>query len=191
MQAADRHQVGDPGVAEQVPVVALDRPLVADRERGENSGGAPVGDVRVGRVPDPLAQPLDRIAGRFVEQLRRWRVAHVSGRAQRRVLVQAAVPAEGDARRQLRCIVAPRFGIDLEAKAQPAGPLLRQAGDDAGDDEVEPGRERVVEAQRRQPAGAGEPGEQRSHATSRGRCSHRRKCRGERGVRFASDRRAP
>ena len=35
-----RHQVGDAGVAEQVPVVALDRALVADRERREHAGGA-------------------------------------------------------------------------------------------------------------------------------------------------------
>jgi hypothetical protein len=80
VQAADRHQVGDAGVAEQVPVVALDRALVADRERRQHAGGAAVADVGVDPVANALAQPLDRMTSARVEQRRR-RVAHVAGGA--------------------------------------------------------------------------------------------------------------
>jgi hypothetical protein len=40
VQAADRHQGSDTGVAEEIPDVAPDRALVADRERGQDAGGA-------------------------------------------------------------------------------------------------------------------------------------------------------
>ena len=78
---------------------------------------------------------------------------------QRRVLVVAGIPAERERRRNAgRRAVA----VDREAKAQPARPLLRQAGDDAGDDDVAPldrGRQRLGEAQRRLPPGRREAGQ--------------------------------
>ena len=207
VQAADRHQVGDAGVAEQVPVVALDRALVADRERREHAGDAPIGDVRVDRVAHALAQPLDRVAGAGVEQRRR-RLAHVAGGAnalleqrelvveavrvqvavrpaqahreapalagaqrrarldERGVLVKARVPAEREQRRNAGRRAA---FVDREAEAQPARALLRQAGDDAGDDDVVPfelGRQRI-----------GKPHATRASPTprSRGRARRRRR----------------
>ena len=72
--------MGDAGVAEQLPVVALDRALVADREGSEHAGGAPIGDMRVDRVADALSRTLDRKPGAGIDERRR-RVAHVAGRA--------------------------------------------------------------------------------------------------------------
>ncbi|HEX7439540.1 MAG TPA: hypothetical protein VF319_05520 [Caldimonas sp.] len=69
--------MGDTGVAKEIPVLAFDRALVADRERGQHAGDAAVGNTRIDRVAHALAQPLDRIAGGAVEQLGRC-VAHVA-----------------------------------------------------------------------------------------------------------------
>jgi hypothetical protein len=44
---------------------------------------------------------------------------------QRRVLVEAAVPAEGDARRQLAGLVATRLGIEREPEAEAVRTGLR------------------------------------------------------------------
>jgi len=224
--------VGDAGVAEQVPVVALDRALIADRERGEDTGDATLRDVRVDRVANALAQPLDRMAGARVEQ-HRGRVADVAGGAnalleqrqlvveavrievavrlaqangeapalagtqrearlhQRRVLVEARVPAEGD---DARDAVRRAAGVDFEAKAQPARPLLRQVRDDTGDDDVaalDPGRQRFHEPQRRLRSGQREAGSERCgdhdqaahRARARRRDDDRRGRDGERGNR--------
>ena len=85
--------MSDAGVAEQVPVVTLDRALVADGERRQHAGGTAVVDVRVDRVANALTQPLDRMPGARVEERRR-RVAHVAGGAnalleQRQLVVEA------------------------------------------------------------------------------------------------------
>ena len=72
---------------------------------------------------------------------------------ERRVLVVAGVPAEREQARHAGRRPAP--GIDFEAKAQPARPLLRQAGDDAGDDDVlafELGRQHLGQAHCRLPS---------------------------------------
>jgi len=71
---------------------------------------------------------------------------------ERGVLVKARVPAESERRRKA---ARRAVGIEREAKAQPARPLLRQARDDAGDDDIlalEVDRQRVGEQRGRVPA---------------------------------------
>ena len=104
---------------------------------------------------------------------------------QRGVLVEAGIPAE---REQARHAVDRAARIDREAKAQPARALLRQAGDDTGDDEIaalERRRQRFGRAQRRLPARRREAARQRcgdgdDEGPSResDRHEHERRCRG-------------
>ena len=73
--------MGDAGVAKEIPVVALDRALVADGQRGQHAGGASVGDFGVDPVAHALAQTLDRKARAFGQQTGWRRVAHIAGGA--------------------------------------------------------------------------------------------------------------
>jgi len=63
VQASDAHQVGNACVAEQVPVVAVDRRLVTHRQRGQHAGGLRIADTQHHRVADRLAGTLHRVAG--------------------------------------------------------------------------------------------------------------------------------
>jgi len=81
VQPADGHQVGDAGVAEEVPVLPVDGGLVADRQRSEHARGAPVGHGGLDGVAHALARLLHGMAGRCLQALRRRRVAHAAGGA--------------------------------------------------------------------------------------------------------------
>ena len=70
--------MGDAGVAEEIPVLPVDRALVADRERRQHAGRAPVGDARLDRIAHALAHSLDDEAGLRIEQLGRC-AAHIAG----------------------------------------------------------------------------------------------------------------
>ena len=69
--------MGDPGVAEQVPIRAVDGRLIADRQRRQNACDAAVRHVCVNRITDRLARAFDRKSGVALQTLRRP-VAHVA-----------------------------------------------------------------------------------------------------------------
>ncbi|MDT4846316.1 hypothetical protein FQZ97_803320 [compost metagenome] len=71
VQARDRHQVGDAGGTEHVPVGTVDGALVAGDERGDHAGLAPVVHAREDRIAHGLARPLDRVPPRRAQQARR------------------------------------------------------------------------------------------------------------------------
>ncbi len=77
VQAADAHQVGHAGVAEQLPVLALDGRLVAHRQRRQHAGGACIGHAQQDRVAHRLARSVHRVAGgigqQTVDRAGRWR----------------------------------------------------------------------------------------------------------------------
>ena len=84
VHAADRHQVGDAGGAEQLPVVALDGGLVAHGQRSQHTGGPGIGHLAQQRIAQVLAQPLDRVRHGLGQQfgtLPATHHAHVAGGA--------------------------------------------------------------------------------------------------------------
>ncbi len=72
--------MGHAGGSEQLPVVALDGGLIADRQRGQHAGGGRVAHLGEDGVAHLLAQALHPMARGVVQALRRRRVAHVAGR---------------------------------------------------------------------------------------------------------------
>ena len=68
MHAADRDQVGNAGLAKDIPILALDRRLVADHQRRQYAGQARVGDAAPDRVADRLPGALDRVRGGALQQ---------------------------------------------------------------------------------------------------------------------------
>ncbi len=83
----------DAGVAEQVPVLALDGRLVAHRQGREHAGGAAVVHRGIDRVAHALARPLDDVPRLAFDELRRRRVAH-GGRRSHALLEQRELVVE-------------------------------------------------------------------------------------------------
>jgi enamine deaminase RidA (YjgF/YER057c/UK114 family) len=70
VKPADAHQVGHAGDAEDLPVVGVDRRLVADGQRCEHAGGPRVVDTPQDVVAQLLAPARDRPRGRRPEEPR-------------------------------------------------------------------------------------------------------------------------
>ena len=138
VQAADRHEMRHAGVAVERPVVALDRRLVAHRQRGQHAGRGGISQSGDDGVAHRLAQPVERCAARRCEQsvAGTGRATHVTGgahalleqpqlvveamrvhRAVRALQTQCELPAlPGLQRRQ--GLAAPRIPADRQARRQ-------------------------------------------------------------------------
>ena len=83
MQAGDAHQVGDAGAIEELPFLARDGALVADRERREDAGGRRRTEHRVEAIAYRLARLLHPIERRIpgADASRLGARAHITGGA--------------------------------------------------------------------------------------------------------------
>ena len=81
VQTADAHQMGDASAAKQIPVVTVDRRLVAHRQRSEHAGGSRVAHLGLNRIAHVLAPALHRVGRGALDQPGRRRIAHRSARA--------------------------------------------------------------------------------------------------------------
>ena len=80
MQAADAHEVGHPGDAEQLPSLTVDGSLVTHRQCRQHARSRGVGHAQQDRVSPVLAQPLQRVGCGDLQPLRAR--AHVAGGSQ-------------------------------------------------------------------------------------------------------------
>ena len=119
MQTGYAHQVAHPGSGEQLPVVAIDRALVADRKRDDDTAVRRIGQRILQARTRGLARPIDRGAERpdkrGQQALRRFaaRRANIAGGAnatfQQPCLVVEAVRVGATVRLAQAQVEAPTF----------------------------------------------------------------------------------
>ncbi len=89
MQAGDAHQVRDASGPKQIPLGAVNRPLIAHHQCRQHPSSTVIVDSRDQSVPGDLPGPLDQThAGPFSPQANRWRAAAYVAAAPQTLLEQ-------------------------------------------------------------------------------------------------------